>query len=151
VAPRATGQFGGNIPSTIQYKNASTASLPALTYQNAVYGFGASDLDKTSTYPAFQFARGLTIGGLSDWYIPAKNELAILFNNLGPSFTTATDFKTGGTEAFITSGNNDYWSSTEDSSNTTASWGQIFTNGAQSSANKDTPGYIARAVRRVAA
>jgi hypothetical protein len=137
-------------PTGIAYKNAATASLPSATYQNEVYGKPANDVDSSATYPAFQFARGLTIAGLSDWYIPAKNELAILFNNLGPSFTTATAFQTSGTEAFSTA--NDYWSSTESSSNTANAWSQYFLSGTQSTTGgTKASAFYARAVRRVAA
>jgi hypothetical protein len=151
VAPKATGQFnpGGTNPATIQYKTSATADAPSATFQNEVYGKPANDAGNNSAHPAFQFARGLTISTLSDWYIPAKNELAILFNNLGPSFTTASDFQTGNSQAFP-GGHDFYWSSTENSGGTGGAWGQYFDDGAQFAATKSN-GYYARAVRRVVA
>lgn len=95
-----------------------------------------------SSYEAATFCEGLTIGGYSDWYMPALNELEVLcyflkpstINNdttsgsnanavspepistnytlTNPSQTTATAFQTGGTEAFNASAST-YWSSTE--------------------------------------
>jgi len=150
VAPKATGQYNpaGTNPTGILYKTSNSADSPAVTFQNEVYGKPANDAGNDSAHPAFQFARGLTLSTFSDWYIPAKDELAILFNNLGPSFTTASDFQTGNTEAFAT--NLNYWSSTEFSSGTTRAWVQIFSNGLQDSNGKFDNLY-ARAVRRVAA
>jgi hypothetical protein len=113
-----------------------------------LYGKPANDVDSSATYPIFQFARGLTIGGLSDWYIPAKNELAILVYNLGPSWTTASAFQTSGAQAFSTALG--YWSSTEWSSNPNGAWKQSFSLGNQGTDGKNVTGY-ARAVRRVAA
>jgi hypothetical protein len=39
----------------------------------------------SATYPAAQFCEGLTIGGFSDWYLPAKNELDVIYFNLKPT------------------------------------------------------------------
>ena len=73
VAPAATGQYNpsGTNPATTNYKTTNSADS-VVPYQNEVYGFPANQLDFTSTYPAFQFARSLSIGGFNDWYIPAK-------------------------------------------------------------------------------
>lgn len=123
-------------------------------------------------HPAAQFCEGLTIGGFSDWYMPASNELEICYFNLKPDTnpndsisginpnavparasyytsgtptqTSATDFRDTGAEDFEIAY---YWSSTE----ATASRGkmQTFSNGAQYTYPKNT-NYRTRAVRRVA-
>jgi hypothetical protein len=126
-----------------------------------------------ASHPAAQFCEGLTIGGFSDWYMPAKNELEICYYNLKP--TTATNLTSVGANANsvpkrnsnYTSGNpaqtialafktstgaeafsaNGYWSSTENSSY--YGWGQYFTNGSQDALHKNGD-YKVRAVRRVA-
>ena len=154
MAPRATGQNGGNTPTTIKYKNANSADPNPALAQNAVYGeiAQANALAQGSpvgTYPAFEWAGPLSIGGFSDWYIPAQNELAIVCFNLGPSWTTATAFKTGNSEAFSTT--NAYWSSTEYTGVTTLAWYQFFSTGFQGGDFKDSVNIYARAVRRVAA
>ena len=38
-----------------------------------------------ASHPAAQFCEGLTIGGFSDWYMPANNELEICYYNLKPT------------------------------------------------------------------
>ena len=45
-------------------------------------------------YAAATFCEGLTIGGYSDWYLPAKNELEVLYYFLKPT-TTANDTGSG--------------------------------------------------------
>ena len=128
--------------------------------------------DGSSTvYPAGHFCNDLVIGGFSDWYMPATNELEICYYNLKPTTTnnntsfginsnavparasnhttgdpaqtSATDFQSTGAEDFT----DYYWSSTE-SSGTTA-WLHYFTNGTQYNTNK-AASFRVRAVRRVA-
>ena len=48
-----------------------------------------------ATHPAAQFCEGLTIGGFSDWYLPAINEVEVCYFNLKP--TTNSNY-TGGAE-----------------------------------------------------
>jgi len=44
----------------------------------------------SATYPAAQWTRGLSIGGYTDWYLPAKNELQVCYYNLKPTLSTNT-------------------------------------------------------------
>jgi len=132
-----------------------------------------------ASYQAATFCEGLTIGGYSDWYLPAKNELEVLYyylkpttdaNSAGngsnanavspepvntaytssiPAQTTSVNFKSGGVQAFVS---NFYWSSSEDSSIDPLyyAWDQTFTTGFQYRDSKNTGWYV-RAVRRVLA
>ena len=127
----------------------------------------------STVYPAAHFCNDLSTGGQTDWYMPAKNELEICYYNLKPSTnanstayginpnavparaseytsgnpaqTSATDFQTGNTEAFVL---NYYWSSTEASA--TNGRGQYFVIGSQGSYYKNGTYVRVRAVRRVA-
>lgn len=73
----------------------------------------------------------LEVNGYSDWFLPSKDELNILYYQKAAGLV--------GT--FV---DNFYWSSTENSSN--GAWSQSFINGANSSASKDGAYYI-RAIR----
>jgi hypothetical protein len=125
-----------------------------------------------ATHPAAQFCEDLTIGGFSDWYMPAINELEVCYYNLkpttNPSFiefggnvnsvpkrtsnyttsnpaqTSAGAFKSGGSEAFD---NPFYWSSTEN--NTATGTVKYFKYGSVYQPLK-TSSYRVRAIRRVA-
>ena len=126
-----------------------------------------------ASHPAAQFCEGLTIGGFSDWYMAAINELDVCYFNLKPTTdpnstasginanavparasnyttgdpaqTSATDFRDpSGTEYFAADG---YWSSTEFSA--TAARLQGFPNGYQNTGGKNYV-FRVRAIRRVA-
>ena len=167
VAPKASGEN-----SNKAYKNAATSTAGADSAidgpQNTVDMVADGD---STVYPAAHFCNDLVIGGFSDWYMPAQNELEVCYYNLKPttdsndtssgtntnavpsrssdytagtpSQTTATIFQTGNAEAFVS---NNYWSSTETASTTARS--QNFTNG-QTVARSKTSGEYVRAVRRI--
>ena len=155
--------------STLQWKNANTTT--AGTSSDIDGPTNSSNMNNAS-HPAAQFCEGLTIGGFSDWYMPAKNELEVCYFNLKPTTTSndtsagtntnavpsrgsnytsgtpaqtsAAAFQSGGSEAFAAF---NYWSSTEFSA--TNARKQIFNDGLQNYLYK-TNSYRVRAVRRVA-
>jgi hypothetical protein len=163
IAPKSSGQ------SSKQWKTSFT-STPGTS--SVIDGPTNSANMNDASHPAAQFCVGLTIGGFSDWYMPAKNELEVCYFNLKPTTasnstgsgtntnavpsrgsnytagtpaqTAATDFQLGGTEAFAA---DYYWCSTE--YNTTSSWDHYFINGAQNDGGKRNTEFV-RAVRRVA-
>jgi hypothetical protein len=167
VTPGTAGTPGG-----VQYKTSASSDTNPNS-QNEVFGKLATDQFNNAAHPPFQWAKGLNIGGFTDWYVPAKNELEILYFNLKPDTTvnntssginpnavpprasvygatpTRTSnalFQSAGSEAF--SAVDPYWSSTEYSTTTTNAWEQFFANGGQTFTTKNT-GQNARAVRRV--
>ena len=81
VAPKASGENAG-----IVLKNANTA-FPAAC-QTLTEGLTATqamrDADTSTVYPAAHWARSLNIGGRTDWYIPARDELELCWRNLKP-------------------------------------------------------------------
>ena len=79
----------------------------------------------------------LTLGGYTDWYLPSKNELNILYQNIGPGNALGL----GNVGDF---GSYDYWSSTEDYNN--LAWEHSFYDGEQNIFFKDYDGSV-RAVR----
>lgn len=81
VAPKASGEN-----ASIALKNANSAFPTAC--QTLTEGLAATqamrDADTSTVYPAAHWARGLSIGGKADWYIPARDELELLWRNLKP-------------------------------------------------------------------
>jgi hypothetical protein len=105
VAPKATGETSG------LYKLTGTADSNPAVSQLLNDGKTITDTYNDANHPMFQWAKGLTIGGHNDWYIPARDELDVVNRYLtskaigsgsrpiqdGPSGTTATDdFSTSG-------------------------------------------------------
>jgi hypothetical protein len=166
VAPKATGES-----SSKQWKTTNTTTSGT---SSVIDGPSNSASMNNASHPAAQFCEGLSIGGYTDWYLPAKNELEVLYYFLKPSTATNTTasgsnanavspepistnytlgspaqtsvsaFQVGNSEAFATS---DYWSSTQDSA--LQGWAQRFSNGDQNRYSKVNALY-ARAVRRIA-
>jgi len=166
IAPKSSGEN-----SSKQWKTSNTTTSGTTSTTDGPSNTSAMN---NSSHPAAQFCSGLSIGGFTDWYMPAKDELEVVYYNLkshtvsnntssgtntnavpprnsnytagDPAQTSATDFQTGNTEAFFTGL---YWSSTENSSS--GAWEQSLNNGSQGSfLNKTNPSYV-RAVRRVLA
>jgi hypothetical protein len=163
VAPKSSGESNNKQWKTTATNTAGTAS--------DIDGPTNSATMNNATHPAAQFCEGLSIGGFSDWYMPAKNELEVCYYNLKPTTTTnntgsgtntnavpsrganytsgtpaqtsVVAFQSGGAEAFVTT---NYWSSTQNTSS--AAWGQTFGTGAQNGLAKNFSTYV-RAVRRV--
>jgi len=164
VAPKSSGEN-----SSRQWKTTNTSTSGT---SSVIDGPTNSANMNNATHPAAQFCEGLTIGGFSDWYMPAKNELEVCYYNLKPTTqnnntnsgtntnavpsrgsnytagtpaqTSATDFQTGNAEAFSGVA---YWSSTERTM--AQAWMQNFDTANQYSRDK-TNGVRVRAVRRVA-
>jgi len=168
VAPVSSGEN-----SYKEYKNANTAVPGADSVIDGPQNTDDMVADGNSTvYPAAHFCNDASIGGFTDWYMPAKNELEVCYYNLKPTTTSnstssgtntnavpsrgsnytagtpaqtsAADFQSTGSEDFAAS---DYWSSTESSA--TNAWGGDFTNGSLNNNGKSYPRRV-RCVRRVA-
>lgn len=163
VAPKSSGQ------GTFQWKTSNTSTAGT---GSVIAGPTNSSNMNNALHPAAQFCESLSINGFGDWYMPAKNELEVLYYNLKPTailndinsgsnlnavpsrasnYTTGTPpqtsvvlFQSGGSEAFDAAV---YWSSTEASS--TTAWSQDFDNGQQRTDAVKLNTLSVRAVRRV--
>jgi hypothetical protein len=167
VAPKASGENPNRLWGVYGVTTGQTSVIDGPTNSAVEAALGAS-------YQAAVFCEGLTIGGYSDWYLPAKNELEVLYYFLKPTtdmnttssgsnanavspepisttYTSGSPAQTSAGIGFRT-GETDafasvhYWSSTELSSGTAL--GQDFSNGGQSGYGKDSRTYL-RAVRRI--
>jgi len=149
VAPAATGASGTGytIATDLQWKTSNTLTSGT---SSPFDGLANSNSMNNALHPAAQFCRSLSIGGYSDWYLPARYELDIAYENLKPTASTNSTvwginpysvpestvnrtsgdpaqtplaaFQSGGSEAFSVA--RPHWSSTEFS--TEYAWGFIF-------------------------
>jgi hypothetical protein len=162
--------------SSLAWKNQQTGIIP-VSFINGPQNTADLVADGNSTvYPAAHFCNDLVIGGFSDWYMPARNELEVCYyflkptttsNNASgananavspepintnyssgsPARTSATAFQSGGAQAFSA---NEYWSSTSrGSDNEAKTWRQHFDYGLIYGESKTGVKNV-RAVRRVA-
>lgn len=158
VAPSATGATGADYTLTTmkQWKTATTTTAGTTSPFD---GAANSANMNNASHPAAKFCEDLSIGGYTDWYLPARYELDIAYENLKPGTTSNTPlwginpysvpertvnrtagapartsvaaFQSGGAEAFVASY---HWSSTEDSA--TDAWVLDFSGGSQLSGTK---------------
>ncbi len=120
------------------------------------------------------WASGLNVNGFNDWYLPARDELEVVYRNLKPTTeenyvyragdnpssvpagypytadtptqTPVVAFQSDGAEAF--DDESWYWTSTQSESLSSYAWGQAFGLGSQNNNLKDNE-CRARAVRRM--
>jgi hypothetical protein len=187
VAPAATGARGTGYTLTTDLNWADeTVAVPAhATLINADSDFdGKANTDlmmslianntySAGAFPAAQFCADLSVGGFTDWYLPARWELDIAYfhlkpttsgNNTGwgdnpysvprrdskyttgdPPQTSITAFQSTQAEAFVAGL---HWSSAE--ANALNAWGLNYTTGNQSGFSKGVTGRRVRAFRRIA-
>lgn len=171
VAPSASGYNG---QATLQWKTSATSTAGTTSDFNG--SVNSANMNNAS-HPAAQYCEGLTIGGYSDWYLPARYELDIAYENLkpttavnntswginayavparasnrttgAPAQTSIAAFQTGGAQAFVAA---NHWSSTEVSASN--AWFLSFVNGVQDTEyydglSKNTSLYV-RAFRKFA-
>jgi hypothetical protein len=169
VAPRATGATGTGYTLTTNPQWQSTTSTTGATSPFD----GAANTALMTNSPAADFCTGLTINGFSDWYLPARFELDIAYENLKPTTdsnklgwgindysvpkrtvnrtagdpaqTSVTAFRDSGAEPFVAV---THWSSTEISS--TLAWRLNFVNGDQDNGIKTNTVSSVRAFRKFA-
>jgi hypothetical protein len=90
VAPKSSGEN-----TSKAYKNAKTAAPSATgTLTEGLKATLAMVADGNSTvYPAAHYCNDLSIGGYTDWYFPARDELELTYRNLrsftGDNYTIA--------------------------------------------------------------
>jgi hypothetical protein len=168
VAPAASGYNG---QATLAWKTSNTSTSGT---GSSFDGAANSANMNNASHPAAQYCEGLTIGGYSDWYMPARYELDIAYENLkpnaagndtswgindysvpkrtvnrtagAPAQTSIAAFQSGGAEAFVVSV---HYSSTE--AGATIAWLLQFSSGLHQTANftKTDRAYV-RAFRKFA-
>ena len=168
VAPRATGASGGGytLTTNYQWKTSSTATANSASAFDGRANTDAIIAAGIDDHPAAKFCVDLTIGGYTDWYLPARLELEIAYFNLKattntngtgssniysvpirtsnytstyPTQTFVTNFRSGGSEAFSSTLNTLTDSAHWTSTdNNTAAWSISMANGFQTASTFGT-------------
>jgi hypothetical protein len=174
VAPRATGATGTGytLTTNLQWKTTATTTAGTGSSFDGAANTAAMVTAGIADHPAANFCKNLSIGGFTDWYLPARYELDIAYFNLKPSTdanstswgtniyavpqrninwtttypaqTALTAFNTSA-EAFVAAA---HWSSSESSA--TNGWFVLFNLGDQKSSQSKSNSYLVRAFRRIA-
>jgi len=107
VGPVASAQ------STLRWKNVATATAGADSVIDGPQNTADMVADGNATvYPAAHFCNDLTIGGFSDWYMPAQNELEVCYYNLKPTTTSNETTNSGTNTNAVPSRGSNYTSGT---------------------------------------
>jgi hypothetical protein len=178
VAPRATGATGTGytLTTSLAWKTTNTTTAGATSVFDGAANTAAMVTAGINDHPAAKFCKDLTIGGFTDWYLPAPFELDIAYFNLKPttevntttaginlysvpqrllSYTSGNPPQTGislfsGAQAFV---DRTHWSSSQPSN----SQGTVFVFGSASASggggtivDLKNANYRVRAFRRIA-
>ena len=166
VAPAASGYNG---QTTLQWKSSASSSGATSDFDGAA---NTSTIANAS-HAAANYCANLSIGGYTDWYLPARLELEIAYFNLkpgttanttawgansyavparasnyttgNPAQTTVTDFQSSGSEDFAADW---HWTSTENSGDPLSAYIFNFDDGTQSGGQSKTKSRLVRAFRK---
>ena len=112
VAPRATGATGAEYTLTamLAWKTAATTTAGTTSSFDGAANTAAMVTAGIADHPAANFCKNLSIGGFTDWYLPARYELDIAYFNLKPD-TTANN-TSWGTNIYAVPQRNINWTTT---------------------------------------
>jgi hypothetical protein len=173
VAPRATGATGTGytVTTNLAWKTALTTTAGTASDFDGAANTAAMVTAGIVDHPAANFCKNLSIGGFTDWYLPARYELDIAYFNFKPDVTANTTTRginiyavprrdsnytaAYPTQTTLTAFNTTaegfasiHWSSTQNG--TFDGWDVVFLNGNQGAAGTKTQLLSVRAFRRIA-
>lgn len=159
MAPKASGDSS----TYLQYKTSNTCDGAESTQTSAqsrwdgYHNTYTSVIGSSNAHPAANYCQALTIGGYSDWYLGAIEELELVHTNL----LSLADWQAGGSESYRTTANYYslvlYWSSSAGGSCESGASGQQTAWAINTATGTSIAGFYkanysfgARAIRRVA-
>ena len=120
VAPRATGASGTGMAGVISSVNLQWKVVDTFTPNTTSLFDGAANTAAMVTagiadHPAAQFCVNLSIGGFTDWYLPAPLEVDIAYFNLKPTAYLNSTTGTNGRNAYAVPRRTSNWTTTSPS------------------------------------
>jgi hypothetical protein len=79
IGPKSTTDSSGKAFNSLNTTDSGATSV--------INGPSNSASMNDANHPAAQFCEALTVGGFTDWYMPAKNEIEVCYYNLKPTAT----------------------------------------------------------------
>ena len=112
VAPRATGATGTGytLTTNLAWKTANTTTAGTTSDFDGAVNTAAMVTAGIAAHPAANFCKNLSIGGFTDWYLPARYELDIAYFNLKPDATANSI--SWGTNIYAIPRRNSNWTAT---------------------------------------
>ena len=112
VAPRLEGATGTGYTLTtmLAWKTANTTTAGTTSDFDGSANTAAMVTAGIADHPAANFCKNLSIGGFTDWYLPARYELDIAYFNLKPS--TDANSTSWGTNIYAVPQRNINWTTT---------------------------------------
>ena len=109
VAPRATGATGTGYTLTtmLGWKTTTTTTAGTTSPFDGAANTAAMVTAGIAAHPAANFCKNLSIGGFTDWYLPARFEIDVAYFNLKPD-TTANN-TSWGTNIYAVPQRNSNW------------------------------------------
>lgn len=139
ITNQSSGQDWSNVTSTLIGSTAQS-TYNGLTNSNAIIG------QSEFTNGAAKTCLDYSVGSIDDWYLPAIDELSLLWQNrFNVNRTLSGNSSFGSISGATQIGLNNYWSSTEDT--TSSAWFFVFNRGYANASDKSTTHYV-RAVRK---
>ena len=82
VSPKATGESS----TTLKYRDTNTTTNGCQSLNDGAANTATMvGLGNSTVFPAAHFCNNLSIGGYTDWYFPARDELELAYRNLKPT------------------------------------------------------------------
>ena len=109
VAPRATGATGTGytLTTNLAWKTSYSTTAGTTSDFDGAANTAAMVSAGIANHPAAEFCKNLSIGGFTDWYLPARYELDIAYFNLKP--TTTANNTSWGTNIYSVPRRNSNW------------------------------------------
>lgn len=133
-APKSTGCGGRHYPGGRKKMQINAAAVSGTNFYD---GASNTALYNTSNSPIISHITGLSLGGYTDWYLPAQLELEIAYYNLKPRTTSNNTGR--GVNAYSVPERTSNYTSSDPAQTSLSAW--QYSSGAERFASGDTSSF----------